>query len=74
MKLPNKLYSVRESFVYDFVVILNELSVANYSVHTLYEKLEDDFSSIVDFCDALDILFYLGKINIDDTGVLSYVA
>lgn len=73
MRLPNKVISYNGSIISKFPVILTTLQERDYSVMELYEKIKASLD-IEDFIDALDSLFALGKIEInDDTRRICYV-
>lgn len=75
MKLPNKLFSVNESCIGKFPIILNILMKESVSVLKLYQMTRKHFLSIGDFVETLDALFYLKKIDLnEDSEVLVYVA
>lgn len=73
MRLPNKVISYNGSIISKFPVILTTLQERDYSVIELYEKIKASLD-IEDFIDALDSLYALGKIEInDDTRRICYV-
>ena len=74
MRFPNKITSYNESVLSKFYPILHILSRQDMSVYTLYYKTRQSFSSVCDYIDALDCLFAMGKIDLDEQkGVLRYV-
>lgn len=74
MKLPNKLFSVNESCIGTFPIILEILQKENISVFDLYQKVKKKFNSVTDYIETLDALFYLGKIDLyANTEELKYV-
>lgn len=74
MKLPNKLFTTYESCIGAFPIILKIVKEKPISIFMLYEKVKDTFYSITDFIDALDVLFYLEKIEFNkDKKELTYV-
>ena len=74
MKLPNKLFTVDESCIGKFPLILEIVQQEKIPVFELYERVKLHFLSVSDFIETLDALFYLGKIKFyDDSEVLTYV-
>lgn len=66
MKLPNKLFSYKESLISKFPIVLNELNEKEYvTIYQLYLNLIKEFDSISEFIDSLDCLYALGKIDYD---------
>jgi hypothetical protein len=64
---------LRESALGRAPVILRERAV-HPNLPALYEKVSKDFESIDQFLLTLDVLFILGRIDIDlSTGVVTYV-
>lgn len=73
MRLPNKVISYNDSIISKFPIILNILKNKDCSVTELYEHIKSVWD-LEDYIDALDSLFALGKIEIDeDTRRLHYV-
>jgi hypothetical protein len=69
---PNKVITLRESALGRAPVILRERAV-HPNLLALYEKVSKDFESIDQFLLTLDVLFILGRIDIDlSTGVVTY--
>lgn len=73
MRLPNKVISYNDSIISKFPIILNILKDRDCSVIELYEQIKMA-CDIEGYIDALDSLFALGKIEIDEnTRRLHYV-
>mgnify|MGYP006916052630 CR=1 FL=1 len=73
MKLPNKIFTVNESCIGKFPLILGIIQKENTSVFRLYEATKNYFLSVTDFVETLDALFYLGKIHFNkDSEELTY--
>ncbi len=73
MRLPNKVISYNDSIISKFPIILNILKDKDCSITELYEQVKSAWD-IEGYIDALDSLFALGKIEIDeDTRRLRYV-
>ncbi|MFI3330087.1 MAG: ABC-three component system middle component 7 [bacterium] len=71
MRLPNKVISFNESVLAILPIILENLEDQDLTVIDLYSKVSKKISSS-DFIDALTILKYLKKIELNK-GVISYV-
>lgn len=72
MITPNKVITLRESALGRIPLILRQRSKA-VDLVSLYRSLSKDFESIDQFLLALDILFILGKIDIEfSTRVVTY--
>lgn len=74
MKLPNKLFTVKESCIGRFPLVLDIVQKRNLSVLSLYEITKRYFSSTNDFVETLDALFYLGKISLNEKSEVIYNA
>lgn len=75
MRLPNKLYSYKESTLAGFPCILEALQEQDYTPAKLYKKVKASFDDIEDFEETLVCLYALRKIElIEYKGVLHYVA
>ena len=73
MRLPNKVISYNDSIISTFPMILGILKDKDYSIIELYDRIKASWD-IECYIDALDSLFALGKIEIDeDTRRLHYV-
>ena len=74
MRFPNKITSYNESILSKFYPILSALSRQDMPVYSLYYKIKQYFPSVCDYIDALDCLFAMGKIALDEEkGILRYV-
>lgn len=74
MKLPNKLFTVKESCIGKFPQVLDIVQKRTLSVLRLYEITKKYFSSANDFVETLDALFYLGKITLNEKSEVIYNA
>ena len=74
MKLPNKLFTVKESCIGKFPHVLDIVQKRTLSVLRLYEITKKYFSSASDFVETLDALFYLGKITLNEKSEVIYKA
>lgn len=72
MKLPNKLFTVKESCIGKFPQVLDIVQKRTLSVLSLYEIKKKYFSSASDFVETLDALFYLGKITLNEKSEVIY--
>ena len=74
MKLPNKLFTVKESCIGRFPLLLDIVQKKNIGVLALFEITKKYFSSTSDFVETLDALFYLGKITLNEKSEVIYNA
>ncbi|WP_238882957.1 ABC-three component system middle component 7 [Clostridium sp. YIM B02551] len=64
MKLPNKLFSYRESIVSKLPIILNAFEQEKYlTIDQLYINVINKFENISEFLEAVECLYALGKIE-----------
>ncbi len=73
MKFPNKLYSYEESVISKFPITLNLISTHTYTVSELFQIMGSQVSGITEFLNILDCLYAMGRIEMNEEGVLSYV-
>lgn len=74
MRFPNKVTTYKQSIISKFPLILKELEKQDYSVISLYSKVEKKFDGPEEYIQALDCLFFLGKIIFLPGGdILHYV-
>lgn len=77
MKFPSKFITFKESSVGKFVEILDCLKDYDMPLINLYKKLVKNktgsFKSVDELVETLDYLYCLGKVNIDENGVIHYV-
>lgn len=74
MIFPNKVVSLEQSALSLTPVIL-ELGPSPISVAQAYEEVGDEFESIDQFLLALDLLFAIGRIDVDmASGIISYAS
>ena len=69
MKFPSKVTKIHDSIVYKMTLLLERIdAVEKYSltVNELYGDLRDHFSNTVDFIEALDCLYALNRIDINE--------
>lgn len=62
IKFPNKLYSIKESVLFQMIQILQAQETGNMSVPELFVKSKLDIAS---FIDAMDCLYTIRYIEID---------
>ena len=75
MRLPNKVFSYRESVFSQFHIILNVLKDSSMSISKLRSTTEGDISEVNELLETLDCLYALGVIEYNEKeGVLWYVA
>lgn len=74
MRLPSKVTTFKDSTLALFPLLLNAVKAEDVSPMELFEKVRGEDGDISDFLAALDCLFTLGKIELNEqTGILSYV-
>lgn len=71
---PSKVVNLYESVLFKSYKISEELSKNDYAVLELYEKTKKNFEDIDEFIVALDLLYTLGEIKLDNEWeILKYV-
>lgn len=72
MLMPNKTISISESCIYKSAMLLSKIE-DEVAVEELYRKEKKKFLDISDYLDALDLLFVLGKVVLDEeSGVIRH--
>lgn len=79
MKLPNKYICYKKSSLSKFPIVLEHIKNYDLSVLDLYNRLVKSrrnpvFENADDFIEALDYLFALGKIKMNEEGMIHYVS
>ena len=75
MRFPSKVTSYKNSTFAKFPVILSKLQQRDMRPDELYKAVKTKTFDVIEFIDALDCLFMLGKIEFVAGGeVLHYVA
>ena len=70
--MPNKVITLHESALGRTPVILQE-KASQADLVSLYDKVGKEFESIDQFLLAIDVLYILGKIDLDlTTGMVTY--
>ncbi|MFA5766142.1 MAG: ABC-three component system middle component 7 [Bacilli bacterium] len=64
MLFPNKLYSLQKTVLKKSIHIIKALENSNLEVIDLYNSVSDKFMNIIEFQDALDLLFAISKIDL----------
>ena len=62
MKFPNKIFELKETVIFDSIVILEELE-DDMSVLDLYKICKTKCNGIQEFFEALDVLYAIGRID-----------
>ena len=70
MNFPSKAVSYNESVLSKFSIILRALPPAGTSAIDLFRAVSEKVSDISEFISVLDCLYALGKIHINEEGVL----
>ncbi len=74
MRLPNKVTPYKKSVIAYFPSILSLLKKGDMSLKILYEEIIIEEKDMGDFLSAIDCLFALGKIGLnEERGSLYYV-
>ena len=74
MRLPSKVTPFKASTLSVLPLLLNEIKERDISPMTLLEKVRNEITEVSNFLEALDCLFALGKVKLNEqTGVLTYV-
>lgn len=72
MRFPSKFINYKDSSIYKFSFILEELEKLDLSVLALYRKTKKNFQNIQEYMEVLDCLFAMKKIVLIEE-VLHYV-
>lgn len=70
MQLPNKLYSYRNSTFFLLPKIMKELSDGALPVTELYRRMRPHLSDATDFLSAMDCLYAIRAVDLNDKGEL----
>jgi len=74
VRFPNKVTTYRQSIISKFPIILKVLETQDYSVGSLYNKVEKKMDGPEEYVQVLDCLFFLGKICfLPGADILHYV-
>ena len=73
MIMPGKMTALRDSTLYKMTDIMDAIRRGPVSVTMLYENLNGRFDGVKDYIDALDCLYMLRRIYIDEGGMLHAV-
>lgn len=65
MRLPSKITSFQESSIFKMITILNILDEEKRSPIEVFKKCKKNFTSLNEFIETLDLLFGLGKVELD---------
>ena len=72
MLVPSKFTKLEESTIFKMHVILAEKQSGETVAHAL-EKTKEHFLDASEFLAAMDVLFFLGYLDVqEDTGVIEY--
>lgn len=74
MIFPDKLVSFKDSVIAKSVNILNTLTKQSLTILDLFNETSEYFEDVSEFLLALDTLYILGKIHLNDgSKVIDYV-
>lgn len=77
MKFPSKFITFKESSIGKFVEVLEHLQKYDLPLLKMYKKLVKNktgsFNTVDELVETLDYLYVLGKVELDDEGVVHYV-
>ena len=62
MRFPNKFINYKNSSIYKFAYVLEELEDVDLSIMSLYNKVKKYFQNIQEYIEVLDCLFAMKKI------------
>ena len=71
MQLPNKLYSYNNSIMPLLPVLLKELEKGPMRIDMLYTRTRNKIKDPTDFITAMDCLYALRRVIVDDNGEVS---
>ncbi|PTP93877.1 ABC-three component system middle component 7 [Vibrio splendidus] len=72
MILPNKSLPFKKTIVFKMVYIL-EADFDEITVSDLYKKTKSKFDNLDEFVCALDVLYVLDKVEINEIGIIKNV-
>ncbi len=73
MRLPNKVTSYSESVLSKLPIILEKLCDRDMSPYDLYKEVKGSFIGVLEYIDALDCLFALKVLAVnDENGEIHY--
>lgn len=74
MIFPNKVVNIEDCVLSKIICILKVLIIQPISTYELYTKVKKNFDDLDQFILALDVLFVLEKVKLDEEWeVLTYV-
>lgn len=74
MRLPSKIFSVEESIISKFPIVLTALEKNSQSASELYTAVKNKTENLGEFLEILDCLYALGKIQYEqESRALKYV-
>ena len=74
MILPSKLFSYNQSILPKAVLVAKTLKDGDQGVSELFENLQDQFSGVDEFMDAVDCLYAIRRVELDsERRILRYV-
>ena len=62
MRFPSKFINYKNSSIYKFAYVLEELEDVDLSIMSLYNKVKKHFQNIQEYIEVLDCLFAMKKI------------
>jgi len=65
VRLPSKIFSVEESIISKFSIVLTALEKNSLSASELYAAVKNKTENLGEFLEILDCLYALGKIQYD---------
>jgi len=72
MLVPSKFTKLEESTIFKMIAILSDKAPGETVVDALF-RTKDDFLDASEFIAAMDILFFLGYLDVQDgSGVIEY--
>lgn len=66
MIMPNKIISINESCIYRAALLIPKID-DGISVVELYRKEKKMFDDMSDYIDVLNLLYVLGKVDLDES-------
>lgn len=74
MKLPSKIINYDESIIGKFTFILDEISLRQFNIYELFDKLKKKFDSLEEYLLTIEVLYLLNKIELcENSEVIKYV-
>lgn len=66
MRLPSKVTSYKESIIYKFPILLEEVKKGTISLNSLYIEVENEFKGVSEYIETLVCLYAMNRLGYDE--------